>query len=594
MKAKDQIRVPCCLLLSWSVLCVVFLSVDAQDEGEKFVKRCEENVKNVALSASMNDGNCDLLNNCKSECSRVVCSPLNADLQSSLCVRVEVNDICPPTETNQSCNLYMKVNYQRSYVLLAPPASSQQLLPGMTRDICLQRNLDGLFKSISPNTSYTSTFFGSMSGVFRSFPGREEPPDKCITFETRRRPWFKGGISVQKHLKLIVDTGNSMGNAVPPDYPLASGKTFLEVTSKIILKLFKTVSPDDLISVGSFNSSGYYQLGSQVQISNAYDESEESNELAGLENIVKTNLIRSLPGSPSNLTAAILSAVQAFNDTPRDTLKVIIIFTDGQFAALDATIFPSAQLLALRIKIFIFKLPRNSDLDTFLRNTTLPDVLCSVHGTFEVLEPYSTSNPLLAIRSFYTFLATTHLAVAKNQSTWSSIYPSFSQRSNGTTVTYPAFGSDGRLIGVAGIDVFPDQLEGSLRDLVYKALGSRSAKGNLPAPFESVNLVCDYQTAMRSEQQPCNNATSVANGGICQVEDTGTPLKQRVCCSGCGGTTDGVNNGKHWVVVLASVLGVVGAVAIGLALCCCCVSCKTGDEQNTDIPKNPFDQNSSW
>lgn len=108
MKAKDQIRVPCCLLLSWSVLCVVFLSVDAQDEGEKFVKRCEENVKNVALSASMNDGNCDLLNNCKSECSRVVCSPLNADLQSSLCVRVEVNDICPPTETNQSCNLYMK------------------------------------------------------------------------------------------------------------------------------------------------------------------------------------------------------------------------------------------------------------------------------------------------------------------------------------------------------------------------------------------------------------------------------------------------------------------------------------------------------
>lgn len=84
---------------------------------------------------------------------------------------------------------------------------------------------------------------------------------KCTSdFQCR----FKGGISVQKHLKLIVDTGNSMGNAVPPDYPLASGKTFLEVTSKIILKLFKTVSPDDLISVGSFNSSGYYQLGSQV------------------------------------------------------------------------------------------------------------------------------------------------------------------------------------------------------------------------------------------------------------------------------------------------------------------------------------------
>lgn len=55
-----------------------------------------------------------------------------------------------------------------------------------------------------------------------------------------------------------MDIGNSMGNVVFLDYFLVSGKIFLEVMLKIILKFFKMVLLDDLISVGLFNSSGYY------------------------------------------------------------------------------------------------------------------------------------------------------------------------------------------------------------------------------------------------------------------------------------------------------------------------------------------------
>ena len=120
-------------------------------------------------------------------------------------------------------------------------------------------------------------------------------------------------------------------------------------------------------------------------------------------------------------------------------VQVIVVFTDGQFSPVDATTFPTAQILELKAKIILYKLPPTYDPDPFLSQTTLRNVLCDAKGTFELLEPYTTSNPLFSIRSFYTFLAQIHLAVAKNQSTWSSTYQGASQALNETTVTYPGW-----------------------------------------------------------------------------------------------------------------------------------------------------------
>jgi hypothetical protein len=55
---------------------------------------------------------------------------------------------------------------------LPPPANPEQLTPEMARDICLQRALDATFKTISSDKEFSYVYFGSLSGVFRAFPGR--------------------------------------------------------------------------------------------------------------------------------------------------------------------------------------------------------------------------------------------------------------------------------------------------------------------------------------------------------------------------------------------------------------------------------------
>lgn len=54
-----------------------------------------------------------------------------------------------------------------------------------------------------------------------------------------------------------------------------------------------------------------------------------------------------------------------------------------------------------------------------------------------------------------------------------------------------AFGSDGLLVGVAGIDLYLDQLEGDLYANVVAAVSNRT-RGTLPAPA-NLNLSCNYQ-----------------------------------------------------------------------------------------------------
>ncbi|KAG0578014.1 hypothetical protein KC19_5G198300 [Ceratodon purpureus] len=459
----------------------------------------------------------------------------------------------------------MKVNYQRSYLTLYPPGSPDDLRPEAIRDICLQRALDATFMNISSKTEFSYVYFGSASGVFRAFPGRErqagnDTAGECGNYQLHRRPWYKNAISVQKQLKILVDTGNSMGSELPPNYPPDAGSTLLEVSSNIVLKMLKTVSPDDFVDVATFNSSGYYPLGSQVQVSSSFDDSEDSTELAALEASVKDRLARSSPGL-SNLTGAILNAVGTFRDAPADTLKVIVIFTDGQFSPLTNTTILTAQILAWPVKIILFKFPLSGETDPFLNTTLLPNFICGVQGTFELLDAVdSTRNPLYAIRSFYTFMARTQLAVAKNQSTWSARYLSYSQPLNGTSVTYPAFGSDGQLIGVAGIDIYPEEFNSTLRDSVYRALETRTAKGNMPAPVASINLACSYQTAVRSEK--CNGSPSVANGGVCKATDS-TGLQQRVCCDSCQLATTDSSSKKNLVLKVVLPL----AVLIPLILC---------------------------
>jgi hypothetical protein len=57
-----------------------------------------------------------------------------------------------------------------------------------------------------------------------------------------------------------------------------------------------------------------------------------------------------------------------------------------------------------------------------------------------------------------------------------------------------AFGSDGLLIGVAGIDVVTDDLDERLKASVFREIAWRKT-GTLDAPA-NINLTCSYQVSL--------------------------------------------------------------------------------------------------
>jgi len=106
--------------------------------------------------------------------------------------------------------------------------------------------------------------------------------------------------------------------------------------------------------------------------------------------------------------------------------------------------FPTQRLLSTQTKLMIFKLPLDIfDTDPYLLTTSLQKTVCSVNGSFELLDPQATANPLYAMRSYFTFLSRTQLVAAGNQPTWSYKYASVSQNLNAITVTYPGMPSFG-------------------------------------------------------------------------------------------------------------------------------------------------------
>lgn len=116
------------------------------------------------------------------------------------------------------------------------------------------------------------------------------------------------------------------------------------------------------------------------------------------------------------------------------------MLSNGLFAPLNSTgvVFPATELLDLRAKLMIYKLPPNPDkVDPFLETTSLKANLCSVSGSFELLDPQTTTNPLYAMRSYFTYLARVQLIAVGNKTNWSNKYQSQSQLHNITTVTYP-------------------------------------------------------------------------------------------------------------------------------------------------------------
>lgn len=561
-------------ILSLLVICAVLCGpggvsvVSGADDGSRFNDHKELEVLSIASKAEENHANCYLVSSCKSECSRERCRPLTEE--HTLCAKVDKNEYCPKSNVGSGCN-QMWLNYDRSYVTLPPNSNSDALQTEMSKDICLQRPMDSTFKTISFPDHYSYTYYGSTSGAWRSFPGRDATDQKCANFECRRRPWYLDGISVAKQVKILIDTGNSMGIGVTGEYQRPLQTTYLHVAIDITSSLLQTLSPGDWVEVWSFNTSGAVSLGAPVNVG-PYTDPNSRPELRPLDNSVRA-LTHSADPAPSDLATAITKSVSSFQSTATQTLKVIIVFTDGLFSDFNTTTFPTALIAQNRVKIILFKLPRNSDSDPFLLKTTLQPILCGVQGSFELLEAPATLNPLYAIRSYFSYLAKIHEDIVESKATWSNVYKSVSQELDAVTVTAPAFDKQGSLIGVAGIDVFLSEMESRTRSLVVADLSNRR-RGTQPAPA-NVTFVCSYQNQSLEAAAPtsCSSTLLPADGVLCQATDTRN-LADRVCCGQC--STVPPPPYAWWKILLICVASLLGIVISSLALYCYC--CRPNNE----------------
>lgn len=85
-----------------------------------------------------------------------------------------------------------------------------------------------------------------------------------------------------------------------------------------------------------------------------------------------------------------------------------MVLTDAWFVYSENVTLPETQLQTAGVKVLIYKLPQANDNNVYLSNSPLLGSLCRIGGTFEVIEQ-DLNNPLYAIKSYFLYLASTHM-----------------------------------------------------------------------------------------------------------------------------------------------------------------------------------------
>ncbi|CAK9875767.1 unnamed protein product [Sphagnum jensenii] len=399
------------------------------DAGSDYLAEKEKQVQQIVAQVELNDiQTCELVATCSAaaNCSRHGCSTVSSD--NFQCVDVPNNKYCNAASGGSNCT-QLRAEYSISHISLPPGTPLANVPAEMGNSICSQRLLDSTFQSISVPNTYTVVYYGAVDGTFRSFPGRVDNSSECLSFDPRIRPWYTAAISVTKVLVVLIDNGLSMQNPLPDSFGFPSPITYLGAAKNITQSLLQTISSQDHVNIVPFNSVG------AVPLSNTPVEGN-GTELNALV-VALGNIQGASEAGNSNLTAAIESAVSNFIGIS-DALKVIIIFTDGEFA-LSSTVILSQTQLGPGVKVFIYKLPPPNDGDIFLSNNPLLSSLCQIGGTFEVIEQDIT-DPLYAVRSYFSYLASAQMASRQVQGKplWTSPYQNRDVVGRYiSTVTYP-------------------------------------------------------------------------------------------------------------------------------------------------------------
>ncbi|CAM6030389.1 unnamed protein product [Sphagnum balticum] len=491
----------------------------SEDQANAYLDEVEKEVMQIAAQASVNFLNtCDLVASCGgvANCSRQACVPLQDDEASYTCKQVVNNTNCDNLQGTLGC-VRERVSLGRSFVRIP---TQTETLSEANASICSQRMLDPVLMNISQqynnNLNLTSwTYFASVEGVHRAFPGRDVPANNC-TFEPRLRPWYMGATAVKKDVMVLLDAGVSMGFNLPNDLEVTAGTTTMFSAAISIISVFldTLIDSNDRVTIITFNSStANYVL--QPMTVNSTSVQLLKTELQSLNP-------DNLQGS-SNLLAAFLLANQSFHAPLGYALQVILTFTDGQILSLTENtsgLFSSIRMQQMLVQIFSFD--RSTD-----ASTMLSQVACSCNGTYEqILE--TIDNPLWTLRSYFGILANLRLQALSYLPYWTTPYLDDGSLGMVITVAYPAFDSDNyTLIGVAGIDIL-------LQDVGLANLAGALPYHKNTNPVFNLSLVTPLPCKFKlSTLNQCPGVSPPVDTLCTQTDTSGQTFQERVCnCPG--------------------------------------------------------------
>ncbi|KAL2613911.1 hypothetical protein R1flu_025603, partial [Riccia fluitans] len=392
--------------------------------------------------------------------SKAICFPSDHNIDSNLysctdlLAKDRVTSNCASvvvTNTTSSVN-YVRVDENGNVTLSQNPENTQ------TSAVCRTQQLDDVFQSISTTfgTYYVDYYVGTIDGSVRTFPGREDQTDNCAAFDSRKRPFYNGGISYPNHLVILIDRGSDMGGDATLPAGTSSGSR-LENAQKFASSLMETVYVDSYVNVFTFGGGGGIPYQDSRKVLFNYTNPQNHPELQPLKNQIISTIINDTATVPADFVEALNVSFRAFDTVSESLALNIIIFTDGGFTATidysDASTVAVINQVKSRTKLFIYGItPAASDAGL----QTLSNRVDGYYRNLETLPDFR--GPLVSMGTYFGYLAASHKISYGDTPFWTRNYKDFFSIGDIVTVAMPAFNTNNTFVGVAGIDITLDEL----------------------------------------------------------------------------------------------------------------------------------------
>lgn len=289
-------------------------------------------------------------------------------------------------------------------------------------------------------------YLASTAGAMQLFPGvqwrhqyqpdpsvscREEVPagKPCPSFDPRIRPWYITAAAGSKSIIIILDVSSSMGS-----------NSRIEIAISAALSVIDGLSRKDRLALIFFSDNAFTCAFSGDQLLFVNNENYEK---------FKKCIMNITPFGQTNFENAFNLAFKLFeNDqTQNKTCNNVILFlTDGKITS---GILPDSIIKEKNekfgVKLFTFSLGNEADEETPRR------IACDNGGLWKKIADGNIKDLRTQMSSYYDYLSYRDNKI--DGVSWSEIYTDTTGLGDVSTASLACFASNGRLLGVAGVDV---------------------------------------------------------------------------------------------------------------------------------------------